>query len=150
MKGEAATAMQDAEFIDYSVVYRQKEAKQLRKRLRKTRNILLIASLAFLLGGMLFELLPETSFTGKNLVFYIGMSALLALIALLSSKKPYAFLLFALMACIGFWGAEILLGNSDNLLVEGAIHKLSILSLLISGLHTSREAELIKKELNFT
>ncbi len=140
----------DPAFIDYSVVYKQKEIKQLQKRLRKTRNILLIAALAFLLGGMLFMLIPEADFTGKNMMYYIFMSVLLAIFGLLSRKRPYGFILLALMVCIAYWGFEILLGNMENLLIEGTIHKLCIISLLISGLHTSREAELIRKELHFS
>ncbi len=144
------TSAKDQGFIDYSVVYREKEIKQLKKRLRKTRNILLIASIAFLLGGMIFRLMPDASFTTNNLMYYIIMSILLTCIAFLSKRKPYRYLLLALIVCIVYWGGEIILRNTDNLLIEGTIHKLSILSLLISGLHTSKEAELIKKELHYT
>src|SRR5687768_407001 len=105
-------------FIDYSIVYKEKEIKQLNKRLRKTRNILLIASLAFLLGGMVFRLMPESAFSMQSLLFYIIMAFILACIALLSSRKPYKFLLFGLFICIASWGAELLLGNTDNFLIE--------------------------------
>jgi hypothetical protein len=138
------------EFVDYSVLYREKEMKQLNKRLRKTRLLLLIAAAAFLAGGFLFWIMPESLFTVKNLIYYVGMSLVLAALAFFSKRKPYRCLLTALVGCIGYWGIEILLGNMENLLVEGTIHKLCIISLLISGMHTSKEAELIKKELNFS
>ena len=40
--------------IDYSELYRKQETKQLKKRLRKTRNTLLICGLAFIAGASVF------------------------------------------------------------------------------------------------
>ncbi|HKC37314.1 MAG TPA: hypothetical protein VKB95_14660, partial [Chitinophagaceae bacterium] len=59
-------------------------------------------------------------------------------------------ILAALIICIGFWGLEIFLMNVDGLLIESSIHKLFIISLLVWCFHSSREAELIRKELHFS
>ena len=52
--------------VDYSEIYRTQETIQLNKRLRKTRNILLICAMAFVAGAGVFWMMPETSFTAKN------------------------------------------------------------------------------------
>lgn len=135
---------------DYSEIYRTQEMKQLQKRLRRTRNTLFICSAAVLAGGTLFWVMPEIGFTFKELLFYVLIAGVLAVMGFFSSKKPYSFLLFALVLCMALWGIEIIWGKADEILIEGSIHKLFIISLLVSGLHTSREAELIKKELHFS
>jgi len=53
--------------VDYSEMYRTQETIQLNKRLRKTRNILLICALAFVAGAGVFWMMPETSFVTKDL-----------------------------------------------------------------------------------
>jgi hypothetical protein len=136
--------------IDYSEVYRAQELKQLNKRLRKTRNILMVAASAVAGGGLVFWALNHSSFSGKKLLLYLGLSFLLMLLAFVSNKKPYKALVTALVLCIGFWTTEIVLNKTDDLLIEGVIHKLLIIALLVSCMHTSREAELIRKELQFS
>lgn len=136
--------------IDYSEVYRKKEMAQLQKRLRKTRNILFICACAVLGGGLLFWIMPESQFYTRDFFIYVLFASFITILGLFSRKRPYVALLTALLACLAFWGAEILRGTTDDILIGGSIQKLFIISLLISGLHASKEAELIKKELHFS
>jgi len=136
--------------VDYSEMYRTQETIQLNKRLRKTRNILLICALAFVAGAAIFWIMPETSFTAKDFLLYIGLAAVMALLSIYSKKKPFFSLVSALLICIGFWGIEICLNNISELLIVTSIHKLFIVSILVWCFHSSREAELIRKELHFS
>jgi len=136
--------------VDYSEMYRTQETIQLNKRLRKTRNILLICALAFVAGAGVFWMMPETSFVTKDLFVYFGLAVLMVLLSIYSKKQPFFSLVSALVICIGFWGIEIFLNNVDELLIETSIHKLFIVSILVWCFHSSREAELIRKELHFS
>ena len=136
--------------VDYSEIYRTQETKQLNKRLRKTRNVLLICAAVLIVGASVFWIMPETAFTTKNYFFYLGLASALAVLSIYSNKQPYHSILAALVLCIGFWSIEIFTKNIDDMLVIGGIHKLFILSLLVSCFHASREAELIRKELHFS
>lgn len=136
--------------IDYSEIYRTLEIKQLNKRLRKTRNILLICAAAIVGGAAVFWIMPETSFTSKNFFIYLALAAVIILLALYSKKQPYISILTTLIICIAFWVTEIIIKNTDDLLIEGSIQKLFIISLLVSCFHSSKEAELIRKELLFS
>jgi hypothetical protein len=136
--------------VDYSEMYRTQETIQLNKRLRKTRNILLICALAFVAGAGVFWIMPETTFTAKDFLVYIGMAAVMALLSIYSKKKPFFSLVSALVICLGFWGIEIFLNNISELVIETSIHKLFIVSILVWCFHSSREAELIRKELHFS
>lgn len=136
--------------VDYSEMYRTQEMKQLNKRLRKTRNILLICAAAIVAGAGIFWIMPETTFTTRNFLVYLGLAAVIVLLAMYSSKQPYFSILSALVICIGFWGLEVFFDNVGDLLIETSIQKLFIISLLVSSFHSSREAELIRKELHFS
>ena len=136
--------------VDYSEMYRTQETIQLNKRLRKTRNILLICAAAVVLGATIFWLMPGAIFTTKDTLVYIGFAVIIFLLSAYSNKQPYYSLLAALVICIGFWGMEVLLNNTDSLLVERSIQKLFIISMLVSCFPSSREAELIRKELHFS
>ncbi len=136
--------------IDYSEVYRTQELKQLNKRLRKTRNILFICAMAVIGGALVFWIMPETSFNSINFLYYTCLSVVLVLLGIFSNKRPYVSLVTGLILCISFWVAEILMKKTDDLLIEGSIQKLFIISLLVSCLHASKEAELIRKELHFS
>jgi hypothetical protein len=136
--------------VDYSEMYRTQETIQLNKRLRKTRNILLICALAFVAGAGVFWLIPETSFTTKDLFVYLGLAAGMILLSTYSNKQPFFTIVAALVICVGFWGIEIFLNNIDELVVVTSIHKLFIVSILVWCFHSSREAELIRKELHFS
>jgi len=136
--------------VDYSEMYRTQETKQLNKRLRKTRNILLVCALAFVAGAGAFWAMPESSFTANDLLAYLVLATLMVLLSAYSSKQPYFSIFSALIICLGFWGLEMFLNTNDELLIEGSIQKLFIISLLVSSFHASREAELIRKELHFS
>src|SRR5688572_13237884 len=136
--------------VDYSEMYRTQETKQLNKRLRKTRNILLVCALALLGGAGVFWIMPETEFTSKNFFVYLGFSAVMILLSVFSNKQPYLSVFFALIICIGFWCLELFFNTVEGLLIESSIQKLFIISLLVSCFHSSREAELIRKELHFS
>ena len=136
--------------VDYSEMYRTQETIQLNKRLRKTRNILLICALAFVAGAGLFWIMPETSFDTKDFLLYIGLAAIMILLSMYSNKHPFFSIVSALVICIGFWGFEIFLNNIDELVIETSIHKLFIVSILVWCFHSSKEAELIRKELHFS
>lgn len=133
--------------VDYSEIYRKHEMKQLNKRLKKTRNILFVCALATLAGGLIFWLMPEKKFPGKQFFYYILVAFVFAGMAILSKMEPYKISLVALILSLALWGLEIISGKADTIILEGSIHKLFIIFLIISTLHTSREAELIKKEL---
>jgi len=136
--------------VDYSEMYRTQETIQLNKRLRKTRNILLICGLAFVAGAGLFWIMPETSFTTKDFLVYLGLAVVMILLSFYSNKHPFFSIVSALVICIGFWGFEIFLNNIDELVIETSIHKLFIVSILVWCFHSSKEAELIRKELHFS
>lgn len=136
--------------VDYSEIYRNQEMKQLQKRLRKTRNTLLACSFVITAGGFLFWLMPEIYFPVRQFLFYILISCVFAFMALLSKTGPYKILLSALILSLALWGVEIMSGKADDILVAGSIHKLFIISLIVSSMHASKEAELIKKELHFS
>ena len=136
--------------IDYSEMYRVQETNQLNKRLRKTRNILLICAAAFVAGAGVFWIMPETSFTTKNFLIYFGLAGVMVLLSILSKKQPFFSIAAALVISICFWGFVIFLNNLDGLIVESSIHMLFIISLLVWRFHPSREAELIRKELHFS
>ena len=138
------------ENIDYSEMYRIEELKQLKKRLRKTRIVLYICAIAVLSGATVFWMMQYSSFTTKNFLLYSALSIVLAFLGYISNKKPYVALLAGLFICIGFWAIEVVMNKSDDLLIEGSIQKLFIISLLASSLHASKEAELIRKELHFS
>ena len=136
--------------VDYAEMYRTEETLQLNKRLRKTRNILLICAVAFVVGAGVFWIMPETSFTAKNFLIYLSLAALMILLSMFSNKQPFFSIVTALIICIAFWGMEIFLTNINGLLIESSIHKLFIISLLVWRFHSSKEAELIRRELHFS
>jgi hypothetical protein len=136
--------------LDYSEMYRTQETIQLNKRLRKTRNILLICAVAFVLGAVIFWLLPGAIFTTNDILLYIGLATIIFLLSAYSNKQPYYSVVAALIVCLGFWGMEVFFNNAESLLIERSIQKLFIISLLVSCFHSSREAELIRKELLFS
>lgn len=148
-KPHVATQNTD-QHLDYSEMYRTEERKQLNKRLRRTRNILLICAIAIVAGAAIFWIMPLTGFVTKNFLIYLGLAGVLVFLTLYSNTHPYYSIVAALIICILFWGAEIIIGNTDDLLIEGSIQKLFIISLLVSSLHSSKEAELIRKELHFS
>jgi hypothetical protein len=136
--------------VDYSEMYRTQETKQLNKRLRRTRNILLICALAFVAGAGIFWIMPETSFTTKDFFVYLGLATVMILLSVYSNKQPFFSLVSALIICIGFWGFELFVNNLNELVIETSIHKLFIVSILVWCFHSSREAEIIRKELHFS
>ena len=132
---------------DYSEIYRKHEMKQLNKRLRRTRNTLFVCAFASFAGGLLFWLMPETLFSGKQFLFYILVAFVFTGMGILSKMEPYKILLCSLVLSLVLWGVEIILGKADNIFIAGTIHKLFIIFLIISSIHASREAELMKREL---
>jgi peptidoglycan/LPS O-acetylase OafA/YrhL len=136
--------------VDYSEMYRTQEMKQLNKRLRKTRNILLICAAAIVGGAAVFSIMPGTTFSTRDFLFYFGLSVILVLLAAYSNRQPYISILSALLICIGFWGLEVFFNDVNDLLIETSIQKLFIISLLVASFPSSREAELIRKELRFS
>lgn len=136
--------------VDYSEMYRSQETLQLNKRLRGTRNILLISAVVLIAGGAILRLMPETPFTTTNFVSYLGLAALIIGLAFYSSKKPFFSIITAFLGCLGLWGWEVVFYSLDGLLIETSIHKLFIISLLVWRFHPSKEAELIRKELHFS
>ena len=135
--------------LDYSEMYRTQEMKQLNKRLRKTRNVLLICAAALLVGAIVFWTMPNLYFTTKSLLIYSTLTAVMVMLSAYSNRQPYFSVLAALLICIGLWGLEIF-WNGTSMLIEGSIQKLFIISLLVWCFHSSREAELIRKELHFS
>ena len=136
--------------IDYSEMYRSQETKQLNRRLRKTRNILLICAAAFVAGAGVLRIMPQTPFDTQNFLVYLGLAGVMVLLSMFSNKHPFFSIAAALVICTCFWGFEILFSNLEGLIVESSIHKLFIISLLVWCFHSSREAELIRKELHFS
>ena len=136
--------------IDYSAIYRLQENKQLTKRLKKTRNALFLSALTVLFGALVFWMMTNTIFTTNTFLMYLAFSAVLVLLGIYSDKKPFTALIIALFLCVSFSVIELFLNKADDLLIEGAIHKLFIISLLCFTLPSSKEAELIRKELKFS
>lgn len=135
---------------DYSAIYRLKENKELAKRLKKTRNALFISALTVLLGALLFWMMSDTLFTTNSFILYMTFAIVLVLLGFYSEKRPFIALLIAVFLCVAFSAIELFLNKADDLLIEGAIHKLFIISLLSFTLPSSKEAELIRKELKFS
>jgi hypothetical protein len=136
--------------IDYSEVYRTQEMKQLNKRLKKTQNILFLCAFINLSGGIFFWVTKQEFFNLNSFIPYMFLTAILMFLGFISKKKPYMSLLTALIICLAFWTLEIVLNLADEVLIEGIIQKLIIVSVLVSSIHVSREAELIRKELHFS
>ncbi|HEV8272168.1 MAG TPA: hypothetical protein VGQ04_12745 [Chitinophagaceae bacterium] len=136
--------------IDYSEMYRTQETIQLNKKLRKTRNILLISAVSFVAGAVVLWIMPETSFTTKNFLVYLGLAGILILLSMISNKQPFFSIAAALLISICYWGVEIFFNDPDGLIIESSIHKLFVISLLVWCFHSSREAELIRRELHFS
>ena len=136
--------------VDYSEMYRTQETLQLNKRLRKTRNVLLISGAVLIAGGAVLLFMPEAPFTIKNLLSYVGVAMFMFALSFYSNKQPFFTVVAALLACLGLWGVEIFTNSMSGLLVETSIHKLLVVSLLVWRFHPSREAELIRKELYFS
>jgi hypothetical protein len=136
--------------IDYSEMYRTQETIQLNKKLRKTRNILLICAVSFVAGAVVLWIMPETSFTTKNFLVYLGLAGILILLSMISNKQPFFSIAAALLISICYWGVEIFFNDPDGLIIESSIHKLFVISLLVWCFHSSREAELIRRELHFS
>lgn len=136
--------------IDYSEMYRTQETIQLNKRLRRTRNILLICAATLLVGAAVFWSMPASTFTTNDFLVYSGFTAVMTLLSAYSSKQPYFSLLAALILCLGMWGMEVFFNKAGDLLIEGSIQKLFIISLLVSSFHSSREAEMIRNELHLS
>lgn len=136
--------------IDYSAIYRLQENKQLAKRLRKTRNALFLSALIVILGALAFWVMSNTLFTTNKFFIYLAFAVVLVILGFYSNKRPFIALLIALFLCASFSAIELFLNKADDLLVEGAIHKLFIISLLCFTLPSSKEAELIRKELKFS
>jgi hypothetical protein len=135
---------------DYSEMYRTQETIQLNKRLRKTRNVLLISAAALLTGAVIFWSMPESSFATKDLLINIGLAGIMLLLSVYSNKHPYFSILAALLICLGLWGMEVFINDAQDMIIEISIQKLFIISLLASCFHASKEAELIRKELHFS
>lgn len=136
--------------IDYSEMYRTQETFQLNKRLRKTRNILLITAAVLIAGGAILLMMPETTFTITNFLIYTGVAAFIMLLSFFTNKQPFFTVVISLIVCIGVWALDIFSDSMSGLIIETSIHKLFIVSLLLWRFHTSREAELIRKELYFS
>src|SRR5207342_1416386 len=88
--------------VDYAEMYRTQETIQLNKRLRRTRNILLICALAFVAGAGVFWIMPETSFDTKDFLVYIGLAAVMILLSMYSNKHPFFSIVSALVISVGF------------------------------------------------
>jgi hypothetical protein len=94
--------------------------------------------------------MPETSFTTINFLVYLGLAAVMVILSMYSNKHPFFSIVAALVICVGFWGFELFLNNLNELVIETSIHKLFIVSILVWCFHSSKEAELIRKELHFS
>ena len=136
--------------VDYAEMYRIQETLQLNKKLRKTRNILLICALVLMAGAAILQAMPETPFTTTNVLVYSTVASLMVVLAFYSYKHPFFSIVTAFITCLGLWGWEVIFYELDGLLIETSIHKLFIISLLVWHFHPSREAELIRKELHFS
>jgi uncharacterized membrane protein len=136
--------------IDYSAIYRLQENKQLTKRLRKTRNALFISAITTIIGALVFLMMSNTLFTSNNFIIYSALAIMLVVLGFYSNKRPFSALLIALFLCLTFSAIELYFNKADDLLIEGAIHKLFIISFLCFTLPSSKEAELIRKELKFS
>lgn len=136
--------------IDYSELYRTQELKQLKKRLKRNQFILQVCTLILVFGGLVFWVIPRSNFSPFNLMLYCILAFVILVLSLYSKKRPYFSVLVSLLLCIGFSAIEIIFLNIDEILIESSIQKLVIISLLISRLHSSKEAEVIRKELHFS
>lgn len=136
--------------VDYSEMYRTQETIQLNKRLRKTRNILLICAASFAAGAGVLWIIPEISFNTGDFLVYLGLAVTMVFLSMISNKHPFFCISAALVISICFWAFEILFSDLEGLVVESSIHKLFVISLLVWCFHSSREAELIRRELHFS
>ena len=92
--------------VDYSEMYRTQETIQLNKRLRKTRNILLICALAFVGGAGVFWIMPETSFTTKDFLVYLGLAAIMVVLSIYSNKHHFSLSFQHLLFVLAFGGLK--------------------------------------------
>lgn len=140
--------MKEPDFIDYSVIYRNKEVKQLQKRLKKVRISLYINALLPILGAAAFSVLyPD--FSGTHWILYLAVSFLYFLLSAYSQKKPHKSILWGILVLIGFWTLDTLI-SSEEWLFSINILKLFMLASLVIHLQTAKQAEIIKKDLHLS
>jgi pheromone shutdown protein TraB len=134
---------------DYSEVYRKDELKKLNGRIKNIRNILYVCAAAIATGALLFWVIKIPAFTVRNLMLYFLLSAVFAGLGFFCDKRPHTTVVSALLICIVFWSAELMLNNA-GFFIEGSIQKIFVVALLSSCLNYSREAEIIQKELSLS
>ncbi|MBI1341939.1 MAG: hypothetical protein GC171_03285 [Terrimonas sp.] len=138
--------MNDSATIDYAVVYRNKEIKQLKKRLKKTRYALLICALLILSAGFIF-LYMHGRFSTTDLATYIVVALVFAFLGTNSRKKPLKSIMAGFILLFIFWIEDISLGNHE-MMFRGTILKLFVLAILLLALKTAKEADIIKRDLH--
>lgn len=134
--------------MDYSVVYKNRELRQLQKRLKATKRSLLACSAVILLAAVIFSLMSSV-FTFTNITVYILSAIVFTAFAYYSAKKPYHAILWATGFLIILWIADITFGNSE-MIFEFNILKLILFAILMFSMKTAREAFIIKKDLHLS
>ena len=130
---------------DYAETFKKRENKELTKRLKKTKNALMICSAIFLLGGILFLFMSGAG-NFKNYLLHFVAALVYIILAGNSRKKPFSSILFG-MLLVGFlWVITVLLKDTEVLLRESLLN-IFALSVLAFAIGTAREAEIIKKNL---
>lgn len=130
---------------DYAETFKKRENKELTKRLKKTKNALMICSAIFLLGGILFLFMSGAGHF-KNYLLHFFAALTFIILAGNSRKKPFSSILFG-MLLVGFlWAITVLIKDTEVLLRESLLN-IFALSVLAFAIGTAREAEIIKKNL---
>lgn len=140
--------MQSEENKDYSVIYREKEVKELERRLDKTRTALVFSGASLMAAGVLFHFMDN----GIDLLYmtmYLITGALLITLGTVSRRKPYRRLLLGVLFLAIFWVADVLMDESELILRDNGL-KLLVLSILLLAMKPAKEAEIIKKDLHLS
>jgi hypothetical protein len=133
---------------DYSEVYREKEIRQLKKRIKATQKSLIACSALILLAGSAFKLIFP-AFNFLILTVYLLSAFIFLGLASYSRKKPYKSILWAMGLLLALWVTDIALGENEMIL-EFNILKLLLLTILIFSLKPAREAFIIRKDLHLS
>lgn len=125
--------------------YGDSQRELLAMELRKTRNKLLIVALIIFLSDLL-GLLKLDALSTDMLLWILAIPAVITGLAFLSQKEPMAAIVIATLIILGLWIYVIVITDGRGAIM-GILVKVIIITQLIAGFQSAREAQRIRKEL---
>jgi len=140
--------MKEPDKPDYSEIYRIKELKLLKARVKKTQLSLQLCSILIFVSSLFFCFF-SSAFGYINLTLYLIISFLILGLAAYSNKKPYKAVSISMLLMILSWASAVMIEPSDIMLLSNIIWLIA-LAILIFAIKTAREADIIKRELRLS